>query len=78
MNFYYLEIIMNYVKNVFLSVIIGIVFGFFIGSIFDSKVTKRSVNWEEKQERQQIIFSVLGAIGGLVIGVKIADEENAK
>lgn len=69
---------MNYVKNIFLATIIGIVFGFFMGSIFESKVTKRNVNWEEKQERQQIIFSVLGAIGGIIIGVKISDEENAK
>jgi outer membrane lipoprotein SlyB len=69
---------MGYIKNIFLASIIGVVIGFFVGSIFDSKVTKKSVNWEEKQERQQIIFSVLGAIGGIIVGVKISDEENAR
>ena len=68
---------MNYMKNIFLGAIIGAVLGFFVGTIFDSKVTKKS-KWEEKQQMQHIIFSVLGGIGGIILGVKIAEEENDK
>lgn len=68
---------MNYIKNAFLGAIIGAVLGLFVGTIFDYKVTKKS-KWEEKQKRQQIIFSVLGGIGGIILGVKISDEESDK
>ena len=69
---------MNYVKNMFVGAVIGVIIGFFIGTIFESKVTKKSTNWEEKQQMQQDIFSVLGGIGGIILGVKIAEEENDK
>jgi uncharacterized protein YacL len=68
---------MKYIKNIFFGVIIGTVIGFFIGTIFEYKVSKKS-NWEEKQQMQQVIFSVLGGIGGLILGVKISDEESDK
>ena len=58
----------------FLGLFIGAVFGLFIGTIFEYKVSSKR-NWESKQKVQQIVFASLGAIAGLVIGYKIADEE---
>jgi hypothetical protein len=67
---------MNYIKNILLGILIGCSLGFVIGTIFEYKVTKKSTNWEKKQKIQQIIFSILGASGGLIIGYKIAKEES--
>jgi hypothetical protein len=68
---------MNYLKNIFLGATIGAVLGLFFGTFFEYKVTKKS-KWEEKQQMQQIIFSFIGGIGGAILGVKIAEEENDK
>ena len=68
---------MNYLKNIFLGATIGAVLGLFFGTFFEYKVTKKS-KWEEKQQMQQIIFSFIGCIGGAILGVKIAEEENDK
>ena len=68
---------MNYLKNIFLGATIGAVLGLFFGTLFEYKVTKQS-KWEEKQQMQQIIFSFIGCIGGAILGVKIAEEENDK
>ncbi|MDB9913505.1 hypothetical protein OAD06_04320 [Flavobacteriaceae bacterium] len=65
---------MVYIRNIILGGIIGCVFGLMIGTIYDSKAMKYS-KWKEEQKTKQIIFSVLGAIGGGVLGYKIANEE---
>ena len=44
-------------KNIILGAIIGVFSGFVIGTIYDSKVTKKS-KWEEKQQFQQILLGV--------------------
>jgi hypothetical protein len=71
---------MNYIKNIFLGAVIDSLLGLFVGTIFGSKVTKKS-KWEEKQQIQQILFSVLGGIGGIggiILGFKIAEEASAE
>ena len=67
---------MNYLKNIIIGAFMGCVLGFLVGTIFESKVTKKSTNWEEKQKTQQIVFSVLGAVGGVIIGYKISEEQS--
>ena len=65
---------MVYLRNIILGLIIGCVFGLIIGTIYDSKAIKYT-KWKEEQRIKQIIFSVLGTIGGGVLGFKIANEE---
>jgi len=65
---------MKYFKNILLGLFFGALIGFFIGTIFEYKVSSKN-NWESKQKIQQIIFGSLGAVAGIVIGFKIAEEE---
>ncbi|WP_430928381.1 hypothetical protein [Polaribacter marinivivus] len=65
---------MKYIRNILLGLFFGAFAGFLIGSIFEYKVSKKE-NWESKQRIQQIVFASLGAIGGSVIGYKLADEK---
>ena len=65
---------MNYIKNIIIGGFIGCVLGLFIGAIFESKSMKHS-KWKEQQKTKQIIFSVIGGVGGIVIGFKIAEED---
>jgi len=69
---------MNYIKNIIIGVFTGCILGFLVGTVFESKVTKKSTNWDEKQKMQQVVFSILGAIGGIMLAVKISDEEHKK
>jgi NhaP-type Na+/H+ or K+/H+ antiporter len=68
---------MKYIKNIILGLVIGCFLGFLLGTIFESKVSKANT-WERKQKTQQIIFSILGSIGGIVIGYKISEEDSKK
>jgi uncharacterized membrane-anchored protein YhcB (DUF1043 family) len=54
---------------------IGLIAGVFFGLVFDSFYTKKS-QLETKQTIQPYIFGAIGAIVGISLGLKVAEEEN--
>lgn len=47
---------MNYIKNIIIGVFTGSILGFLIGTVFESKVTKKSTNWDEKTKNATSCF----------------------
>ncbi|WP_299764595.1 hypothetical protein [uncultured Dokdonia sp.] len=65
---------MKNLKYPLTGAIVGLVLGVFFGFIFDSFYTKKS-ELENKQRIQVILFGSIGVVGGLIIGSKVAAEE---